>query len=553
MGDALAQNLAMQHQTTGSQRLMSASAHYGRNRIICRPISAQQARNISTNTANTTDHDFHIYTASQRFSCYLTAKSADISFLSISAFLHDIPLPCCNKISSIRGAYLSLLGASAGTIGFISGLGELIGYSLRYVFGKLTDRTRKYWTMTIAGYLLDVLAVPALALVGEHGWIMACGLLVIQRMGKAIKKPAKDTIMSFAASQEGVGKSFGIQEVLDQIGAFLGPVLLYLVMLFQTDGSTFQTYATGFAFLAIPGAITIILLLVTKYHFPHPEQFEPEPKEYIPFRMKKEFILYISGISLFAFGFIDYALVVMHVSRTYATGASSLITMDTLPLLYAGAMLIDAVAALFFGLLYTKYLSFFGKEPFPCLYLRTAGQQFFQLNQSPAFIAKLRSRCTADQRIAVLFQILCGKDFACPDPDHGPLALAQLFPQQILYHRTILLQNIQPHASAFMIIPQFLTIDLVKCRNSWAIQQIVDTPGQCPLLSGIRKRYRCRIHLRKPAALRMSFHFQFLHDLLDTGRRCSIIYYHYNAPLYSHRFNKIPSASEIHLWLSALS
>ncbi|MCH3960049.1 MAG: MFS transporter [Selenomonas sp.] len=256
--------------------------------------------------------------------------------------------------SSIRGAYLSLLGASAGTIGFISGLGELIGYSLRYVFGKLTDRTRKYWTMTIAGYLLDVLAVPALALVGEHGWIMACGLLVIQRMGKAIKKPAKDTIMSFAASQEGVGKSFGIQEVLDQIGAFLGPVLLYLVMLFQTDGSTFQTYATGFAFLAIPGAITIILLLVTKYHFPHPEQFEPEPKEYIPFRMKKEFILYISGISLFAFGFIDYALVVMHVSRTYATGASSLITMDTLPLLYAGAMLIDAVAALFFGLLYDK-------------------------------------------------------------------------------------------------------------------------------------------------------------------------------------------------------
>ena len=148
---------------------------------------------------------------------------------------------------------------------------------------------------------------------------------------------------------------------------------------------------------------------------------------------------------------------------------------------------------------------------------------------------------------------LHGKDFACLDPDHGPLALAQLFPQQILYHRTILLQNIQPHASAFMIIPQFLTIDLMKRRNSWAIQQIVDTPGQCPLLSGIRKRYRCRIHLRKPAALRMSFHFQFLHDLLDTGRRCSIIYYHYNAPLYSHRFNKIPSASEIHLWLSALS
>ena len=116
--------------------------------------------------------------------------------------------------SSIRGAYLTLMGASAGVIGFVSGLGELVGYSMRYVFGRLTDRTKRYWSMTILGYVLDVVAVPALALVGEGGWIWACGLLVVQRMGKAIKKPAKDTLMSFAASREGVGKSFGIQELL---------------------------------------------------------------------------------------------------------------------------------------------------------------------------------------------------------------------------------------------------------------------------------------------------------------------------------------------------
>ena len=262
--------------------------------------------------------------------------------------------------SSIRGAYLSLLGASAGMIGFVSGLGEMIGYSMRYVFGKLTDKSKLYWPMTIFGYTLDVLAVPALALVGEHGWIAACLLLVVQRMGKAIKKPAKDTIMSFAASQEGVGKSFGIQEVLDQIGAFLGPVLLYLVMLFQQEGDTFRVYSRCFAVLAIPGAITMILLLVTRFKFPNPEHFEPEPKEYIPFRMKKEFILYIAGISLFAFGFIDYSIVIMHVSRTYtalAPGLSettSLVSSGTLPLLYAGAMLVDAVAALVFGLMYDK-------------------------------------------------------------------------------------------------------------------------------------------------------------------------------------------------------
>lgn len=262
--------------------------------------------------------------------------------------------------SSIRGAYMSLLGASAGAIGFVSGLGELIGYSMRYVFGRLTDKTKRYWLMTIAGYVLDVLAVPALALVGEHGWIAACGLLIIQRMGKAIKKPAKDTIMSFAASQEGLGKSFGIQEVLDQIGAFLGPVLLYVVMLFKTEGSTFEIYSRCFAVLAVPGAIAILLLLITKYKFPNPENFEPEEKKFTPFKVKKEFIFYIAGISLFAFGFIDYSIIIMHVSKTYTnisaqlTETSSLVNSGTLPLLYAGAMLVDAVAALVFGLIYDK-------------------------------------------------------------------------------------------------------------------------------------------------------------------------------------------------------
>lgn len=261
--------------------------------------------------------------------------------------------------SSIRGAYLAILGASAGTIGFISGLGELIGYSMRYVFGKITDRTKKYWPMVIFGYILDILAVPALALVGEKGWIAAALLLVIQRMGKAIKKPAKDTIMSFAASQEGVGKSFGIQEMLDQIGAFLGPVFLYLVMLFKTDGTTFEIYRTAFAFLAIPGFITILLLFLTKREFPNPEAFEPEAKKEEAFVMKKSFIYYIVGISFFAFGFMDYALVIMHISKNLtglggSYGTFRLISEETLPLLYAGAMLVDAVAAFIFGHIYDK-------------------------------------------------------------------------------------------------------------------------------------------------------------------------------------------------------
>ncbi len=286
--------------------------------------------------------------------------------------------------ASIRGAYLSMLGASAGAIGFVSGLGEMVGYSLRYVFGKWADRTRGYWPMTIAGYVLDIVAVPLLALVGEHGWIAASALLIVQRMGKAVKKPAKDTIMSFAASQEGVGKSFGIQELLDQIGAFLGPVLLYLVMLTKTQGTTRELYAKCFAVLAIPGAITLLLLFLTKRKFPNPERFEPEPEVDAPFAMKRSFVRYIVGISLFAFGFVDYALILMHISRHFAavasglTETSSILNSGTIPLIYAGAMLVDAVAAIFFGALYDKkgvkalVVSTVLSAPFPILVFQTA-------------------------------------------------------------------------------------------------------------------------------------------------------------------------------------
>ncbi|MEN6637123.1 MAG: MFS transporter [Clostridiaceae bacterium] len=287
----------------------------------------------------------------------LTPAMAFILLFSVVSLLSDMTH---EGAASIRGAYLSLLGASAATIGFVSGLGELAGYSLRLLFGRFADKTKRYWLITIIGYIIDVLAVPALALSGEHGWVFASMLIVVERIGKSIKKPAKSTLMSFAATQEGVGKSFAIQELVDQFGAFLGPVMLYLVLLFKTDGTLQQRYAFALALLIIPACATIVMLFVTKRKFPNPEEFEPEPKELIPFRLSRKFILYLVGISLFAFGFIDYSLILMHVSRTHAalsaglSEASSFVNSGTLPLLYAGAMLVDAASAMVFGLMYDK-------------------------------------------------------------------------------------------------------------------------------------------------------------------------------------------------------
>lgn len=250
--------------------------------------------------------------------------------------------------ASIIGAYLSLAGASAAVIGFVSGLGEFIGYSLRLVSGWLTDKTKKYWPMTIIGYIVDCMAIPALALVPHGGWIWACILIVVQRTGKAIKKPAKDTILSFAASQNGTGKSFAIQEFLDQIGAFLGPVILFIVMLLKKNEDLFSVYSVCFAILGIPAIITVLLLFIAKRRYPEPEKFEPPAKETQPFRMNKAFLFYIAAISLFACGFIDFSIITMHTVKT------GLIPEDTVSLIYAGAMAVDAFSALFFGWLFDK-------------------------------------------------------------------------------------------------------------------------------------------------------------------------------------------------------
>jgi hypothetical protein len=139
---------------------------------------------------------------------------------------------------SILGPYLLLLGASASTVGFVSGLGEFIGYALRLITGYISDKTKRYWLITIVGYAINLIAIPALALAPGLGWVYACGLIVLERFGKAIRHPAKTTIASFAATEVGAGKGFALQEVLDQIGAFIGPLVLFFVLTLKGGGDT---------------------------------------------------------------------------------------------------------------------------------------------------------------------------------------------------------------------------------------------------------------------------------------------------------------------------
>lgn len=147
---------------------------------------------------------------------------------------------------SITGPLLASLGATALVVGVVTGIGEASALLLRLVSGPLTDRTQRFWAWTIAGYALTVITVPVLGLTGTL-WV-ACGLVIAERVGKAVRSPAKDTLLSFATAAVGRGRGFAVHEALDSIGGIIGP-LVVASMLAVTGGH----YAPALGVLAIPG------------------------------------------------------------------------------------------------------------------------------------------------------------------------------------------------------------------------------------------------------------------------------------------------------------
>jgi MFS family permease len=242
---------------------------------------------------------------------------------------------------SITGPFLGSLGASATMVGFVAGFGELMGYGLRLGSGFISDRTKKYWTITFIGYFVNLLAVPALALAGS--WQMAAVLMILERTGKAIRNPARDTMLSHATSSIGHGRGFGVHEALDQIGAVAGPLIVSAAYFFS------GSYHKSFFYLLIPALLALSVLLVAWSKYPKTEVLDIKKESASKPFPKKFFVLYLIALSLIAAGFADYPLIAFHFSKTNQVSA------DMIPVMYAIAMGVDALAALLLGSLFDKH------------------------------------------------------------------------------------------------------------------------------------------------------------------------------------------------------
>ena len=204
--------------------------------------------------------------------------------------------------------------------------------------------------MTIIGYTINLFCIPMLALTTENGWIYAISLILLERVGKAIRKPAKNTLVSFCSKNLGEGKSFALLECLDQIGAFIGPLILTLVLYLKGTTNLFDSYKFCFLILIIPAILTLCILLFARVKYPTPETFEDDKEEDKSNKLviSKSFKYYLVAISLVAFSFIDFPLITYHVASL------NIINEKNLPMLYSLAMLVDSISALIFGFLFDK-------------------------------------------------------------------------------------------------------------------------------------------------------------------------------------------------------
>ena len=257
---------------------------------------------------------------------------------------------------SIVGPYLAVLGASAAAISIITGFGEFLGYGLRLISGRAADASRKFWPIAIFGYLVQMSSVPLLALAGN--WQVAAVLIVLERVGRAIRNPPRDVMLSQAGKQIGRGWAFGLHEGLDQLGALLGPLLVSFILARQ------HKYGLAFATLGIPASVCISLLFVARWIYPRPELMEAAAPVSEERGLPSVFWLYLVAAGLVAAGFVDYPLLAYHLqTKTH-------VSQDLIPVFYAVAMGASGLGSLVLGKIYDHL-------GFPVLILLTAVTAWF--------------------------------------------------------------------------------------------------------------------------------------------------------------------------------
>nr|WP_245627318.1 MFS transporter [Kribbia dieselivorans] len=243
---------------------------------------------------------------------------------------------------ALYGPLLGSLGASALIIGLVTGAAEATSLILRLVAGPLADAKGNHWSWTIAGYGLTALCIPLLAVtpaIGAAGVVVASTLIIVERVGKAFRSPSKSALLAQAKRAIGAGRGFGVHKALDMIGAVSGPLLVAAILAWKGQ------LWLAFAVLAVPGAITMGILLFLRHRVPDPSVFDPARHDApavtrrpsfldlaVGRDLPRSFFVYALAAGLISGGLVAWGIVSFHLER------AGMVPLAVIPLIFAGAM-----------------------------------------------------------------------------------------------------------------------------------------------------------------------------------------------------------------------
>jgi MFS family permease len=245
---------------------------------------------------------------------------------------------------SITGPFLASMGASALTVGLVTGAGEGAALGFRLFSGPAADRSGRYWTWMVLGYALTAVCVPLMALapaLGAAGLVFGSSMVLLERTGKAIRSPAKSVLLAVAARNVGRGRGFGVHKALDQTGAFLGPLIVAGVIALTT-----RTWV-GLAVLAVPGAIALGVLAWMHRYVGDPDHGASAGSAHLK-ALPRRFYVFAVACALTTVGLMTFGVISFHLVH------ERLVTVALVPVVYAAAMAAEAVASLGTGFAYDR-------------------------------------------------------------------------------------------------------------------------------------------------------------------------------------------------------
>ena len=151
--------------------------------------------------------------------------------LGIVSLLMDLS---SEMIHALLPLYLvTVMGASALTVGIIEGVAEATAQIVKIFSGALSDRLGKRKLLTAMGYGLAAFTKPVFPLAPSVGWLFAARF--VDRIGKGIRGAPRDALIADITPPQLRGASFGLRQSLDTIGAFLGPLVAIVLMSLTAD------------------------------------------------------------------------------------------------------------------------------------------------------------------------------------------------------------------------------------------------------------------------------------------------------------------------------